>query len=261
MSQMWQALKVQGRVIRASILRETRTRFGRSKLGYLWALFEPMAYILTLLAIFSAMERGAPIPGVDLAMFFFSAIIPWLMFSRIAGAVSRAIKSSKALLTYPQVKGIDIMLALLILEFCTLFLVAIIYLLGASYLDISTTMERPLEVILALFLVSLLGFGFGLLSSTARLYWSSYNNFQSVLMRILFFTSGKFFIAGMLPVTLQEWLWYNPILHVVEWLRSAFFGGFESQFYDLSYPVMFALVMIFLGLASERVSRYRLSQA
>ncbi len=126
MGQMWQALKVQSRVIRASILRETRTRFGRSKLGYLWALFEPMAYILTLLAIFSAMDRGSPIPGIDLAMFFFSAIIPWLMFARISGAVSRAIKSSKALLTYPQVKGIDIMLALLILEFCTLLLVAVL---------------------------------------------------------------------------------------------------------------------------------------
>ena len=258
---LWQALKVQGRVIRASILRETRTRFGRSKLGYFWALFEPMAYMLTLLAIFSAMERGAPIAGVDLSLFFFTAIIPWLMFSRISGSVSRAIKSSKALLTYPQVKGVDIMLALLILEFVTLFLVAIIYLSGVIQLGISVSIERPLEVVLALFLVTLLGFGFGMLSSTARLYWSSYNNFQSVLMRIMFFTSGKFFIAGTLPGTLQEWLWYNPLLHVVEWMRSAFFGGFESQFYDLNYPIMVALIMLFLGLASERLSRHRLSQA
>ncbi len=257
----WQALKVQGRVIRASILRETRTRFGRSRLGYFWALFEPMAYMLTLLAIFSAMERGAPIAGVDLSMFFFTAIIPWLMFSRISSAVSRAIKSSKALLTYPQVKGIDIMLALVVLEFVTLFLVAVIYLLGANHFGVFVNIERPLAVILALLLASLLGFGFGMLSSTARLYWSAYSNFQSAFMRVMFFTSGKFFIAGTLPATLQEWLWYNPLLHVVEWVRSAFFGGFESRFYDLSYPLMVALVMLFLGLASERLSRYRLSQA
>ncbi len=257
----WQALKVQGRVIRASILRETRTRFGRSRLGYFWALFEPMAYMLTLLAIFSAMERGAPIAGADLSMFFFTAIIPWLMFSRISGAVSRAIKSSKALLTYPQVKGIDIMLALVVLEFVTLFLVAVIYLLGANYFGVFVDIERPLAVILALLLASLLGFGFGMLSSTARLYWSAYSNFQSAFMRVMFFTSGKFFIVGALPATLQEWLWYNPLLHVVEWIRSAFFGGFESRFYDLSYPLMVALVMLFLGLASERLSRYRLSQA
>ena len=261
MSELWQALKVQNRVIHASILREARTRFGRSKLGYFWALFEPMAYMLTLLAIFSAMERGTPITGAGLAMFFLSAIIPWLMFSRISGAVSRAIKSSKALLTYPQVKGVDIMLALVILEFSTLFLVAIIYLLGASYLGGVVSIERPFEVVLALFLVSSLGLGFGLLSSTARLYWSAYGNFQSALMRVMFFTSGKFFIAGTMPVMLQEWLWYNPLLHIVEWIRSAFFGGFESQFYDLRYPFMVALVMLFLGLASERLSRYRLSQA
>lgn len=252
---------MQGRVIRASILRETRTRFGRSKLGYFWALFEPMAYLLTLLAIFSAMERGTPIAGVGLGLFFFSAIVPWLLFSRISGAVSRAIKTNKALLTYPQVKGLDIMLALVILEFVTLFLVAVVYLLGAMYLGITVSIERPLDVMLALLLFSLLGLGFGMLSSTARLYWSSYNNFQSVLMRVLFFTSGKFFIVGTMPGTLQEWLWYNPILHVVEWMRSAFFGGFESQFYDLRYPLLVALVMLFFGLAGERLSRYRLSQA
>jgi capsular polysaccharide transport system permease protein len=260
MSEMWQALKVQGRVIRASVLRETRTRFGRSKLGYFWALFEPMVYILSLLAIFSAMERGTPIPGVDLGLFFFVAIIPWLLFSRIAGLVSRAIKTNQALLTYPQVKAIDIMLAQVILEFGTLFIVAVLYLLGAIYLEVFVEIERPLEIIFVLFLSALLGFGFGLLSSTARLYWSSYNNIQSVFMRVMFFTSGKFFVADTLPETLRDWLWYNPLLHVIEWARSAFFTGFESQFYDLSYPLVFALVMVFLGLASERVSRSRLSQ-
>nr|CAA6828273.1 MAG: Capsular polysaccharide ABC transporter, permease protein KpsM [uncultured Thiotrichaceae bacterium] len=258
---LWQALKVQGRVIHASILRETRTRFGRSKLGYFWALFEPMAYMLTLLAIFSAMERGTPIAGVELSMFFFTAIIPWLLFSRISGAVSKAIKSNKPLLTYPQVKATDIMVALVLLEFSTLFLVAIIYLGGSFYIGDFTGIEKLLEVLLALFLATLLGFGFGLLSSTARLYWSAYNNFQSVFMRIMFFTSGKFFVAESLPGTLQEWLWYNPLLHVVEWMRSAFFNSFESGFYDLRYPVVVALLMLFLGLASERLSRHHLSQA
>lgn len=261
MSELWQAFKVQNRVIHASILREIHTRFGQSKLGYIWALFEPMAYILTLLAIFSAMDRGAPVPGIDLALFFFAAIIPWLLFSRIANGVSRTIKANRPLLTYPHVKTIDLMFTQVILEFVTLSLVAAIYLLGAMYLGISVVIERPLDVLLALFLAAFLGFGFGMLSSTVRLYWPSYGNFQSVFMRILFFTSGKFFVADTLPGTLKDWLWYNPLLHIVEWVRSAFFISYESRFYDPHYPMIFALVLVFLGLAGERLSRYRLSQA
>jgi hypothetical protein len=42
---IFEALQTQSRVIHALIIRETRTRFGDSKLGYGWALLEPMLHI------------------------------------------------------------------------------------------------------------------------------------------------------------------------------------------------------------------------
>src|ERR1700736_2237433 len=44
----FERLRTQGRVVHALIIRETRTRFGDSKLGYGWALLEPTAHILML---------------------------------------------------------------------------------------------------------------------------------------------------------------------------------------------------------------------
>ena len=40
-----EAFSIQLRVIGALILREIRGRFGRAKLGYLWAIFEPLMHI------------------------------------------------------------------------------------------------------------------------------------------------------------------------------------------------------------------------
>ena len=260
MLDFWRALSVQNRVVYAFILRETRTRFGRTRLGYFWALFEPLAYIGTMVLIFGALGRGAPIDA-DITLFFFSAIIPWLMFTRIMSSLSSAIDANQQLLTYPHVKVLDLMLAKVILEFATLLVVAIIYLLFTGLvLETFHGIERIADVLLGLFLATLLGVGMGLVGSSIRLYFPAYSNFQGVITRLLFFTSGLFFVADGLPREIQQWLWYNPVLHIIEWVRSAFFPGFESHFFELWYPVLCIMVLLYLGLASERVSRTRLRQ-
>ena len=58
--EFFQALNVQGRVISALTLRETRARYGNSKLGFFWALFEPFAHVIVFIGIFSALGRAIP---------------------------------------------------------------------------------------------------------------------------------------------------------------------------------------------------------
>lgn len=260
MAELTHALAVQARVVHAFILRETRTRFGRSRLGYLWALFEPLAYILTLIGVYSALGRGSPIDA-DITLFFFSGVIPWLMFSRMMTALSTVVDASQALLTYPHVKVLDLVVARIILEFSTLMVVAVLYLLLAGLvLGTYEGMESIPGVLAGLGMATMLGAGVGLLGSSIRLYFPAYSNFQGVLTRVLFFTSGLFFLADSLPKELREYLWYNPVLHILEWTRSAFFAGFESNFYDLRYPLILLMVFLYLGLAAERVSRQRIRQ-
>ncbi len=259
MSDFLNAWRVQNRVIHAFILRETRTRFGRSKLGYLWAFFEPSTYMLTLVGIFSVLGQGAPI-NVDMLLFFFTGIIPWLSFVRQSIAVSSAIGGNQQLLTYPQVKMLDIVIARTILEFSTLFLVALMYVTGVYYLGRFEPIESVFLVLLALIVSTMLGVGFGLISGVARLYMPAFSNFQSALTRILFFTSGLFFVADTLPSVIREWLWFNPVLHIIEWSRSDYFYGYKSNFYDWRYPFMCALVFIFVGLAAERISRHKVDE-
>lgn len=259
MSDFTDALHIQARVIHAFILRETRTRFGRSQLGYLWAFFEPLAYILSLLAIFYTLGRGAPI-NVDISLFFFSGIIPWLMFSRCVSVISGAIEGNQQLLAYPQVKTLDVIVARIILEFSTLFAVALFYVGGVFYLGLLDRIESALLVLLALFVATLLGAGLGLIGGIIKLYLPGYGSFQGVLLRVMFFTSGSFFVVDSLPALIVDWLWFNPMLHVTEWVRSAFFYEFQSRFYDWRYPVIWMLLLLFIGLSAERVSRYKLRQ-
>ncbi|HYM73113.1 MAG TPA: tetratricopeptide repeat protein [Stellaceae bacterium] len=70
-------LKNQGRVIHALIIRETRTRFGDSRLGYGWALLEPILHIALLSVVFSLLMRGRPPIGVHFFVFYYTGLISY----------------------------------------------------------------------------------------------------------------------------------------------------------------------------------------
>lgn len=259
MKDMFEGLMIQGRVVYAFILRDMRTRFGRSRLGYFWAIFEPLSGIFALALVFSVIDRGSPI-NVDILLFFFTGIIPWQLFSRGVSLMSNVIESSAPLLTYPQIKVVDVIIARLILEFSTTMVVSALYLLVLYFFGIFERLENILMSITVLILCISLGAGFGLVGAVIKLYLPSYSSFQALIVRVLFFISGAFFVADTLPTQVREVLWYNPVLHLIEWERSAFFYGFESQFYDPFYPILWILCLGFLGLAGERATRAKLRQ-
>ena len=50
----------------------------------------------------------------------------------------------------------------------------------------------------------------------------------------------------------RELLLLNPLLHMLEWLRSAFFVEFESRYMSVEYALWVTLVTVFLGLLMLR---------
>lgn len=253
---LFSALAIQGRVIHALILRETRTRFDRNKLGYLWALFEPASFILVLIALFSAMGRGSPIgTDQDLPLFFLTGMIPWLFFSHTVNATLAGIEGNRALLTYPQVKPFDVLLARALLEFVTLTIVFVVLLLIFAYFGVYRSIDSFLGLFLAVVALWFLAIGIGCLNATVILFIPSYRQTYAVIQRPLFFISGIFFTVENLPEALRELALYNPILHGVEWFRSAFFQSYESAYLDIQYLWSFVLIYLAVGLAALHKNR------
>ncbi len=253
---MFNALKIQGRVIHALILRETRTRFARNKLGYLWALFEPVSFILVLVAIFAAMGRGSPIgTDQDLPLFFLTGMIPWLFFSNTVNATMAGIEGNRALLAYPQVKPFDVLLARALLEFATLTVVFVFLLLMFAYFGLYHSVDSFLGMFVAVVALWLFAIGIGCFNATVLLFIPSYRQTYAVIQRPFFFVSGIFFTVDSLPEVVREIALYNPILHGIEWFRSAYFQSYESAYLDVQYLWSFVLVFLAVGLASLHRNR------
>ena len=102
-------------MIRALLMREVITRFGRHNLGVLWLVGEPMVFTLGVAALWSAagLSHGSGLPIIAFAITGYSSVLMW------RNSVSRcnsAIQQNFGLLYHRNVQVIDVFLTRIILE-------------------------------------------------------------------------------------------------------------------------------------------------
>jgi capsular polysaccharide transport system permease protein len=251
-------LRAQARVVHALIIRETRTRFGDARLGYGWALLEPILHIVMLSLVFAVMMRGRPPIGDQFFVFYYTGIIPYHLFVHTSGSMTFAVTSNGPLLQLPLVGAFDVILARGLLELATDLLVAVVLLALFAMFGLDVLPDDFSAVAAAVAAVWLLGCGCGFINAVVNVFFRSWDKIWAQLMRLLYFCSGIFYVPGMMPDWIRDILAWNPILHAVDWFRSGFFADYEPHWLDRSYLLAVAVATLLLGLGLERGLRRRL---
>ena len=247
--------EVQARVIQALILREASVKFARHRLGYIWAFVEPVAYVSAFVLILSLGGRSLP-AGMPAIPFFVTGVIPFFLFREVAASTLSGVTANKALLVYPQVSAFDVVIARAVLEIATTIVVLVLLLVAIRAIGIEFRIERPLEAIGWLVALGLAGFGFGAACGALEpLFPAVQRIVPAVVLRPLFWISGVFFTSDMLPQTLRDMALVNPLLHMIDLLRSAFFHEYESHYATPSFGLFSLLCVVFLACLLHRALR------
>lgn len=250
-------LVVQSEVVHAVILRETRTRFGKSRFGYLWALLDPVLVILTFWALSVVLNRSAP-RGMDVFSFLATGLVPYRLFANSAAQVGEAINGNRALLYYPRVLPIDLVIARGIFEVVTYAAVFIILMGGHALYFQELVVHSPLHVIAGMLLASLLGTVVGLVFCGLGVMSSSIDQARGAILRPLFWVSGVFFTLAQLPVEARRLAEINPIVHTVELVRAGWFPDYSGEHADPAFVLKCILGIGLCGLLLERQVRRRI---
>lgn len=236
------------------MLRETKTLFGKNKLGYLW-VFIQAAFTIGLFWGIRAWGITHPHFGLATPVFLLGGFIPWFLVSESVSVSINAIGGNRALLSYPQVFPIDLLIARTLLIGATYFCVMILWLLIIRMFGYVAPLHEPAKILLALAMAVLLGFGVGAIGSSLNLMLPATARIVPILLRILFFTSGLFFSVSELPIRFQSILFFNPILHIIELMRSGFSSTYPARFVSVGYIAGWVMATLALGLLLERYSR------
>jgi capsular polysaccharide transport system permease protein len=254
-AELLQSLTIMVRVIHAVIIRESRTRYGSSNIGYTWALINPAIELAILVLAFSLIGRTSPI-AAPISVFLLTGIVP-LFFWR--GSVARgatAVSANLGLLSYPQVMPTDVIIARLLLEAVTSAVVFVMLIIGLNLVVgipiMFFTGDPPAILAVALALVYFT-FGCTFLSSSLARVLPIWPNIWGYMSRPIWLLSGVFFTLEQLPEGARAYMIYNPVAHMVEWTRSAMVPTFESSQYAPIFPMAFATVALLIGLVIDRI--------
>ncbi len=250
-------LVAHAQVIQALVLREIRTRFGHYRLGYPWALAEPVAHVAVLSIIFGL--RSPTVAGnVDFPLFLATGIIPYLLFHRMVMRGMSTVEGNRALFSYRQVKPIDTLIARAILEVVIYGAVFVVFMTGAAWLGFDVAVHDPLPVLMVFLLLALLGLGLGSLACVAATMFTDTTQVVPIVLRPLYFISGIFFSVERLPAEYRDYLLWNPVLHALELIREHYFREIDASFGDPLYLGWTTAVSVALGLLTFHVYRYRM---
>jgi len=235
-------------IVRALILRDLRLKYMNNPFGIVMELVRPIVVVVAHYYFFLLLRKHMP-GHTPIQVFVLGGFSVWFACnSSEQGAISGN-KWPAGATFLPGVTGMHLRLAksawslLFNLMFCLVaFLPLNLY--GA---------ELPLPDVPLTFLIfsiaGVMGFGFGLLIERMGQIWPVVKPLEKLVTWALFITSGLYVsISTAHPPILARVLWYNPILHLVEYERHAFDPGYPVALVTLLYPATVAIGFLFIGL-------------
>lgn len=245
-------------VVWAAMLRDMRTRFGRSHWGYLIAVIWPLVHLLALTLVFIFLRRTAPIFGDSNAIFVATGVAPYILAMYPSRTTSTAVDAHKSVLMFPAIRPLDLMIARAVIETLGAFTVVALFVAIIYPFDAEIVPRNYVTALTAIFATIYLSISFGLFSAIIIAVFNFWQTGHAVLLVIIYLTSGIFFPIESVSDSLRDIIWYNPLAHAVEWLRSAYFPGYGSSFISVNYVIWSSNTYLFLALLGERLLRGKL---
>jgi capsular polysaccharide transport system permease protein len=231
------------RTIIALMLREISMSNGRSILGYLWEILSPVVGIIVITFILAEFFRSPPI-GSNFPLFYASGILPFAFFTEMATRVATSVRYSKQLLNYPGVTFLHALLARFILSVATKTIVFVVVVFAIVELYDLDTYFDYVAIAEALALTFAAGLALGAVNCLLFSLVPIYERVWMIVTRPLFLFSAIIYLFESVPLPYRDWLWWNPIIHMVGLMRRGIYPTYDAPYVSLVYIWSIILILV-----------------
>ena len=252
-----EGIRIQGRVLKALILREVHTRYGRENIGLLWLIIEPLL-LASMIGLLHA--RGSRIHSGDIVPVPMSIIgyCNFMIFRSIFGRGEGAIESNLPLMYHRTVKPLDILLARALLDTVGIWLAFLILMTAAVSLGMTHLPVRPAWLLLGMFTMFWFSFGGSLVVAGLTYERKAIGRLVHPFTYIMMPLSGAFFTMDMVPPQIRQAFLYVPLAHIFEILRYGWFYSASGEYFSAPFMIAWLLGITLVGLILLSQARKRI---
>lgn len=252
-----EGIRVQRRVISALMIRDMMSRYGRSNIGFLWVVLEPMLLTSLVMVLWSAL-RSPYEHGVELVAIVLTGYMPLTLFRHLSQVGSHIYRNNMPFLYHRHISFIDVIVARALLEFIgTTAALVVVYTILVAFELLSPIKDAGLCVA-GWFILAYLAFGLASVIAILSEAFDAAERFIQPFQYILLPLSGAFYMIDWLPTSAQHVAWFMPTAHCYEMFRAGFLGEEVRTTFAAWYPLAWATAMTAIGLGSIEYVRDRI---
>ncbi|MEH8165589.1 ABC transporter permease [Aeromonas veronii] len=251
------SLQVLRDVVFGLLIRELKTRFGNYRLGYAWALLDPLLMISAFSFIFG-LRGSSGFGGASAPLFITASYLPFLFFKNVVSKLQSAVSANMGLFCYRQVTPFSTFIARFMLETMIGIIVGCILVMGLLWFGFDAIPDDPLQVILIYFLLMAFSFSLGIIFCVVCNLFQEADKFLGLLMMPLMFISCVMYPLMTIPAQYQHWFLWNPLVHAVELIRSGWLAGYSSPNVSWIYFSSVTLILLTFAMSCYRLNYRRL---
>lgn len=236
-------------------LRELRTKYRRSFLGWTWSLLNPAATVIVYSYVFGVLFKSTPPEGDpsgihSFAFYMLCALLPWNFFVQTTAAGMGAMAGNAALIrkvSFPRETLVFAQVLQCMVQFIIemALLTAVMAVFGSPRL----LLMLPFTILLML-LVALFATGVALILASVGVYFRDTPYLWMIVTQFWFFATPIVYPSALLEQldpTVQSLLRLNPFAHVAEGFRRTMYDGRPIGLASAAVLAAIALVACLAG--------------
>jgi lipopolysaccharide transport system permease protein len=227
--------------------------YKQTVLGPLWFFIQPIFTTIVFTVVFGQLA-SIPTDGLPKVLFYLCGITCWNYFAECVTKTSNTFVANSGIFGKVYFPRLILPLSIIITNLLK-FSIQFLLFLGILfyYLFCGSNISPNIYILtlpLLLFIMAILGLGFGLIISSLS---TKYRDFQFLIsfgIQLFMYATPIVYPLSLAKEKLGDYSWIatvNPMTSIIETMKFAFLGEGVFSWNNLAFSLIFSLVLLFLG--------------
>ena len=223
-------------------IRDVKVRYRQTLLGVVWAVLQPLAFMLIFTLVFSKFGQVSS-DGTPYPLFSYTGLVPWTFFATGLSLTVNSVAANMSLVkkiyfpreVFPIGAAMGCFIDFLVAS-CLVVALMAIYKVPANPQLLWLPWLIGIEVALLI--------GISLFASAMNVFYRDVKYIVPLLVQLGMFVTPVIYSASMVPARFRHWYMLNPMAVVIDGIRRVVLHGQPPELFPLLVSTGLVVVLV-----------------